>query len=192
MKILNKVIALSLCGAMGLALTACAKNYDGTYKASLDCTDIFSDAMGMELEGTLEAEFILTMEKGEYTIEIDADKFQTDMTDFISSNIDTIIVGLFGTDDEAELDEYATYMGYADAAEMKQGLVDEMMGDISADDFEIGESGKYTVAGDTIKFDSETSDDFDGTVNDGKISIELADDEGIFGGDVELVFEAEK
>ena len=194
MKILNKAIALSLCAAMGLALTACGKNYDGTYKATLDCTDIMSDAMdGIELDGTIEADFILTMEKGEYTIEIDAEKFESDMNDFISANIDNILIASFGTDDMDTLNEYATYMGYADYEEMKAGFLDEVMSSFSADDFELDESGKYSVVGDTIKFDSDSSDDFDGTVKDGKITVELEDEDGVFGGEeVELVFEAEK
>ena len=142
MKILNKAIALSVCAAMGLALTACAKNYDGTYRATLDCTDIMSNAMdGMELEGTIEADFILTMEKGEYSIEIDADKFETDMNDFINANIDNILIASFGTDDMDTLNEYATYMGYADYEEMKAGFVEEVMGSFSAEDFELDESG---------------------------------------------------
>lgn len=194
MKILNKAIALSLCAAMGLALTACGKNYDGTYRATLDCTDILSESMdGMSLEGTLEADFILTMEKGEYTIELDTDKFEEDLTEFMTNNMDSILKEAFGTDDEAELDEYATYMGYADYAEMKEGFLDEMMSSFSEEDFELDESGKYTVAGDTIKFDSDTSDDFDGEVKDGKITVQLEDEDGVFGGEeVELVFEAEK
>lgn len=193
MKIFNKVIALSVCAAMGLALTACAKNYDGTYRATLDCTDIMADAMeGIELEGTIEADFILTMEKGEYTIEIDGDKFETDMNAFIESNIDNILIASFGTDDLDTLNEYATYMGYADYEEMKAGFMEEVMGSFSADDMAIDESGKYSVVGDTIKFDSDTSDDFDGTVKDGKISVALEDD-SVFGGEeVELVFEADK
>lgn len=194
MKILNKAIALSLCAVMGLALTACAKNYDGTYRATLDCTDIMSDAMdGMELEGTIEADFILTMEKGEYTIEIDTDKFETDMNDFITANIDNILIASFGTDDMDTLNEYATYMGYADYEEMKAGFIEEVMGSFSSEDFELDESGKYSVVGDTIKFDSDTSDDFDGSVKDGKISVALEDEDGVFGGEeVELVFEADK
>ena len=194
MKILNKAIALSLCAAMGLALTACGKNYDGTYRATLDCTDILSESMdGMALDGTLEAEFILTMEKGEYTIELDTDKFQEDLEEFMTNNMDSILKDAFGTDDEAELDEYATYMGYADFAEMKDGFLEEMISSLSEEDFEIDESGKYTVAGDTIKFDSDTSDDFDGEVKDGKIIVELEDEDGVFGGEeVELEFEAEK
>ena len=193
MKIFNKVIALSVCAAMGLALTACGKNYDGTYRATLDCTDIMADAMeGIELEGTIEADFILTMEKGEYTIEIDGDKFETDMNAFIESNIDNILIASFGTDDLDTLNEYATYMGYADYEEMKAGFMEEVMGSFSADDMAIDESGKYSVVGDTIKFDSDTSDDFDGTVKDGKISVALEDD-SVFGGEeVELVFEADK
>ena len=91
------------------------------------------------------------------------------------------------------LNEYATYMGYADYEEMKAGFVEEVMGSFSAEDFELDESGKYSVVGDTIKFDSDTSDDFDGSVKDGKITVELEDEDGVFGGEeVELVFEADK
>jgi len=76
---------------------------------------------------------------------------------------------------------------------MKAGFLDEVMSSFSAEDFELDESGKYSVVGDTIKFDSDTSDDFDGTVKDGKITVELEDEDGVFGGEeVELVFEAEK
>ena len=104
MKILNKASALSLCAAMGLALTACGKSYDGTYKATYDCTDIFADSMGMDadLEGTIEVDFILTLEKGEYKVEVDSEKLEEDFTEYMSNNMDAMLkaanVELVGTE----------------------------------------------------------------------------------------------
>ena len=117
MKILDKVIAITLCASMALALTACGKDYNGTYRAKLDCTELFSNGfsegagMDVTLEGDLEAEFILKMINGEYWLELDADKFEDDMTEYISSNMDNILLALFETDDMSELEEYASYMG---------------------------------------------------------------------------------
>ena len=53
------------------------------------------------------------------------------------------------------------------------------------------DNGTYTVSGDTIKFDSEDNDDFDGEVDGKEITIEVEDDDGMFGDDLTLVFEIE-
>jgi len=185
MKILDKAIAISLCAAMGLSLTACAKSYDGTYRASYDMTDMLEESMGgMDLDGTLEVDFILTLEKGEYEIEIDAEKFADDYAEFMSANGDSIIADAFGTDDPDELAEYAELLGYGSYDEMKEDMFSAS--EISADDMEYDETGKYTVSGDKITFDGG---DAEGEIKDGNIVVELEDDEF---GEIELNFELEK
>ena len=194
MKILNKAIALSLCAAMGLAVSACGlgKNYDGTYKATYDCTEIFADSMGMDvdLEGTLEVDFILTLEKGEYKMTVDSDKFEEDFTEYMTNNIDAMLKSAFGTDDEDEIAEYASYLGYEDYDDMKQGMLDDLMTSIDFEDLDdASDEGKYSVKGDTIVFDSDDGDDTEGTIKDDTITIEWEDDDF---GDMELEFELEK
>lgn len=195
MKILNKAIALALCATMGVAVSACGlgKSYDGTYKATYDCTDIFTDSMGMDadLEGTIEVEFILTLEKGEYEMTINSDKFEEDFTTYMSNNMDAILKAAFGTDDEDEIAEYAVYMGYEDYDSLKAGMLEEMMASVDFDDLdEASDEGKYTVKGDTIVFESsEGGDDTEGTVKDDTITIEWEDEDF---GDMELNFELEK
>ena len=170
-----------------------AKDYDGTYRATLDCTDIFTDSMGMDadLEGTIEVEFILTLEKGEYEMTINSDKFEEDFTTYMSNNMDAILKAAFGTDDEDEIAEYAVYMGYEDYDSLKAGMLDEMMASVDFDDLdEASDEGKYSVKGDTIVFESsEGGDDTEGTVKDDTITIEWEDEDF---GDMELNFELEK
>ena len=193
MKILNKAIALTLCAAAGLSLTACGKSYDGTYKATYDCSDVFADALGgVELDGELNVEFTLTLEKGEYELELDGDTFQANAEEYFSNNMDTIMLASFGASDISEIEDYATMLGYADYDEMKADMLDMMMAEFDSDEMNVTDSGKYTVKGDVIEFDSDDNEDFDGEVNDGKITLVMEDEDDIFGGDVELVFEAEK
>ncbi len=193
MKNFNKVIALSLCAALGLSLTACKKSYDGTYKATVDITDQVEEEAGLDydLTGTLEVEFTLTMEKGEYTIEMNSDKFKEDMESFYDANMDTILMESFGTDDISEIEQYAQYMGYEDYDALKADMLETAMSSFDDDDVVYEDNGTYTVSGDTIKFDSEDNDDFDGEVDGKEITIEVEDDDGMFGDDLTLVFEIE-
>ena len=76
---------------------------------------------------------------------------------------------------------------------MKDAMFDAVMDGFDINDFKLNESGTYIVVGDTIKFDSKTSDDFEGKGKDGEIIIEMADDDEFFGSDtLELVFELEE
>jgi hypothetical protein len=193
MKNFNKVIALSLCAALGLSLTACKKSYDGTYKATVDITEQVEEGAGLDydLTGSLEVEVTLTMEKGEYTIEMNSDKFKEDMETFYSDNMDTILMESFGTDDVSEIEEYAQYMGYEDYDALKADMLETAMSSFDDDDIVFEDNGTYTVSGDTIKFDSEDNDDFDGEVDGKEITIEVEDDDAMFGDDLTLVFEIE-
>ena len=164
---------------------------EGKYTASFDCSDAFVEGMGVDvdLEGNLDAEFELKLEKGEYELVLDGDSFKANCEEYLSNNMDAILKAAFGTDDEAELAEYATYLGYADYDEMKAGMLEETMSSFDSEELDVSDSGKYTVKGDVINFDSEDNEDFDGEVTDGKITIVMEDEDGIFGGDVELKFE---
>ncbi len=198
MKILNRIIAIALCAATGFSLTACGKNYDGTYRATTDVTDVFVDGFnkgaGMEiaLEGELDADFILTLENGKYEMTLDTDKLEEDLDAYMTNNIDTILKTIIGIEDEDELNELVTYMGYADYSEMKDEMLNEITSSYSADDLDFSDSGKYTVSGDTIKFISDDVEAYTGDVKDGNITIEMEDEDAVFGGDaLVLVFKAE-
>ena len=193
MKILNKAVAVTICATMGLALTACGKNYDGKYVATYDCAEIFAQSTGTDIdfEGSMVVDFVLELEDGEYEIDIDPDKFEESLEGFVTENIDVILQYFMGTDDPEELEEYATYLGYSNYDELAEAFVDEFMSEVDIDDFSLDETGKFVVFGSEIKFDSDSGDDFVGDIKDGEITIEMEGDEDLFGSDtVELVFEA--
>ena len=199
MKTLNKLISITLCASMALALTSCAKDLNGKYRAKVECSDLFANSfsegagMDIDFEGELEAEFILTMINGDYWLELDTDKFETDLTGYIYDNLDPILYALFDTDDQSELAEYATYMGYSNYDEMKDAMYDVIMEDFDINDFKLNENGSYIVVGDTIRFDSDSEEDFEGKVDGKTITIKMESDEAAFGSDnMELVFEFEE
>ncbi len=163
---------------------------EGKYTATYDCSDVFADALGgIELDGELNVEFNLTLEKGKYELELDGDSFRANAEEYFTNNMDAILKASFDTDDEELLAEYATMLGYDDYDAMKADMFDMIMSEFDSDEISITDSGKYTVKGDVIEFDSDDSDDFDGEVKDGKIILVVEDEDDIFGYDLELVFE---
>ena len=166
---------------------------DGTWKCEYDLTEILEGSFdsGVDLEGSVVMDFTLVMDDGEYDIEMDGDQFALDFTAFIENNLDTLLFEAFGTTDPDELNEYADILGYEDYDAMMDDWKAIMLESVEEEDFNITDSGTYSIDGSTITFDSDKGDDFDGEFKDGKISFSYADEDNIMGGE-DFVLEFEK
>ena len=165
---------------------------DGTWKCQYDLTEVLEDRFDsdVDFDGSVVMDFTLVMDDGKFDIEMDGEKFGTDFTAFIENNLDTLMYDALGTSDPDELDEFADILGYDDYQAMVDDMLDMMLESVEEEDFDITDSGTYSIDGSTITFDSDSGDDFDAEFKDGKISFSYSDEDDIMGGeDFVLVFE---
>lgn len=108
------------------AITGKNKNseihYDRYYE--LDCTDAASDALSdavgsnLRCSGEVMAVFHLTMDDGEFTLELDRDSLDESLEDFVYENADSVLKAQLTAagqaTDEASLNAYAVSIGYSD------------------------------------------------------------------------------
>ena len=125
--------------------------------AELDCTDAaaeaLSDAIGSKVRCTGEviATFNLTMDEGEYTMELDRKDLDAQLEDFVFENADGILKAQLAAagqaTDAAALNEYAVTIGYADWNAAVNATADSLMSGSFERDTEgdIAFEGTYTI-----------------------------------------------
>ena len=149
------------------------KSVDGTYKATLDITDKFiayvADEFGIKMPSGLDGKIYisenLVLKKGQYEVTVDHDAYINNIKVFVENNIDKIIMNMLGTTSSLGLDTLAKLAGYADYADMRQQILDQVMTNIETINTSgLESSGTYTVNDNLITFKSPTNT-FSGTIN---------------------------
>ncbi len=128
-----------------------AIHYDRYFE--LDCTDAaadaLSDAVGSNLRCTGEvfAIFHLTMDEGEFTLELDRDLLDEDLENFVYENADSILKAQLTAagqaTDAASLNDYAVSIGYTDWNAAVKATADSLM----KGSFERATEGEITYKG---------------------------------------------
>lgn len=149
------------------------KSVDGTYKATLDITDKFvayvSEEFGIKMPSGLDGKIYisenLVLKKGQYEVTVDHDAYINNIKVFVENNIDKIIMNMLGTTSSLGLDTLAKLAGYADYADMRQQILDQVMTNIETINTSgLESSGTYTVNDNLITFKSST-DTFSGKLD---------------------------
>ena len=149
------------------------KSIDGTYKASLDITDKFvsyvskefSIKMPSDLEGNIYISETLVLKNGQYEVTIDHDAFKKNIKTFVENNIDKIIMNMLGTTSPLGLDALAKVAGYADYADMRQQILNQVTENIeSINTSGLESTGTFTINDNLVTFKSPT-DTFTGTLD---------------------------
>ena len=170
----------------------------GDYVAVYDLTELLgselADALGDDttLTGTIEATFMLSIyDDGSFYFTLDSESLKSDLTDYISNNMDALFMTAFGATSVDELEDYAQLLGYDSYDALKADLgdqIEESMTDNSIDNVEV--TGTYTVEGNQITLDSDEDGSLSTTmtIENGNIVADVdMSDSGI--GSIQLVFE---
>ncbi len=135
-------------------------HYDRYYE--LDCTDAASDALSdavgsnLRCSGEVMAVFHLTMDEGEFTLEMDRDSLDESLEEFVYENADQILKAQLAAagqaTDDASLNAYAVSIGYADWKAAVQATADSLIkGSFErATEGEISYSGTYEIGKDGV------------------------------------------
>ena len=146
---------------------------EGTFKSTLDITDKFVAYVASEfevtmpddLQGTINISATLTLKDGKYSVTVERDAFVRNINAYIENNIDKIIMKKLGTTSSVALDTLAKLGGYADYADLRQDILNQVKDSVnSIDTSGLESSGTYKVEDDKITFTSG-SDVFYGTVD---------------------------
>ena len=149
------------------------KKLEGTFKSTLDITDKFVSYVASEfevsmpddLQGTINISATLTLKDGKYSVTVERDAFVRNINSYIENNIDKIIMKKLGTTSTVALDTLAKLGGYADYADLRQDILNQVKDSVnSIDTSGLESSGTYKVDDNTITFTSG-SDTFYGTVD---------------------------
>ena len=139
------------------------KKVDGTYKATVDITDRFtayvSNEFGIKmpsgLEGRINITATLVLANGSYEVTVDRDAFISNIKTFVETNIDRIIMNMLGTTSSIGLDTLAKVAGYADYADMRKQILDQVTGTLeTVNTSGLESSGKFTLNDDVITLTS--------------------------------------
>jgi len=200
MKKLTKLTSVILCGAFAFGLCGCGANkYDGEYKATYDFSELLIDELGefyefdsSEEANTVDVDFYLTLEEGEFSIVLDGDSFKDSLTTFMDANLDNILLAAFGVDTMEEMESMLTLAGYDDYDSFREEMLSTIVDSCDDVDFDEYETeGEFTVNKDgTIDFETDDGDEIEAEIDDDTIIFDLEVDEATFGSDsIELVFE---
>ena len=146
---------------------------EGTFKSTLDITDKFVAYVASEfevtmpddLQGTINISATLTLKDGKYSVTVERDAFVRNINAYIENNIDKIIMKKLGTTSSVALDTLAKLGGYADYADLRSDILNQVKDSVnSIDTSGLESSGTYKVDDDKITFTSG-SDVFYGTVD---------------------------
>lgn len=130
--------------------------------AELDCTDAasdaFSEAIGSNVrcQGEVVASFHLTMDEGQFTLELDRDALDQDLEEFVFENTDAILKNQLASSgvntDAASLNEYAVSIGYADWTAAVNATADSLTGRSfeRLTEGEISYKGTYEIGKDDV------------------------------------------
>ena len=149
------------------------KSIDGTYKATLDITDKFVDYVSKEfsikmpsdLEGNIYITETLVLKNGQYEVTVDRDAYIKNIKSFVEKNIDKIIMNMLGTTSSIGLDALAKLAGYADYADMRQQILNQVTDSIeSINTSGLESTGTFTVNDNMITLKSST-DTMTGTID---------------------------
>lgn len=156
------------------------KSVDGTYKATVDVTDKFvayiSSEYGIkmpsDLEGRINITTTLVLRNGSYEVTVDRDSFVRNIKTFVDTNIDKIIMNMLGTTSSLGLDTLAKLAGYADYADMRQQILDQVTGSIETINTSgLESSGKFVLNDDVITLTSATDTMYGKIDNYGVITV---------------------
>ena len=117
------------------------------------------------LDGKIYISENLVLKKGQYEVTVDHDAYINNIKVFVENNIDKIIMNMLGTTSSLGLDTLAKLAGYADYADMRQQILDQVMTNIETINTSgLESSGTYTVNDNLITFKSST-DTFSGKLD---------------------------
>ena len=121
--------------------------------------------MPADLDGKIYVTETLVLKKGQYEVTVDRDAYINNIKVFVENNIDKIIMNMLGTTSSLGLDTLAKLAGYADYADMRQQILDQVMTNIETINTSgLESSGTYTVNDNVITFKS-SADTFSGTID---------------------------
>ncbi len=141
------------------------KKVDGTYTATVDITDKFTDYVSREfgismpagLEGRIYITTTLVLKDGSYEVTVDRDAFISNIKSFVDTNIDKIIMNMLGTTSPVGLDALAKVAGYTDYTDMKRQIIAQVTGTLETINTSgLESSGKFTLNDDVITLTSPT------------------------------------
>ena len=156
------------------------KKVDGTYKATVDITDKFvayvsnefSIKMPSDLEGRIFISATLVLKDGKYDVTIDRDAFVSNVKTFVETNIDKIIMNMLGTTSSFSLDALAKLAGYADYADMRQQILDQVTSNLETINTSgLESSGKFVLNDDVVTLTSSTDTIYGKVDNFGVITV---------------------
>ena len=156
------------------------KKVDGTYNATVDITDKFvayvskefNVSMPSDLEGRINIKATLVLKNGSYEVTIDRDSFVSNIKTFFETNIDKIIMNTLGTTSSLGLDTLAKVAGYADYADMRKQILDQVTGGLETINTSgLESSGKFVLNDDVITLTSATDTMYGKIDNYGVITI---------------------
>ena len=156
------------------------KKIDGTYKATVDITDKFvayvsnefSIKMPSNLEGRIYINATLVLKDGKYDVTVDRDAFVSNVKTFVETNIDKILMNMLGTTSSFSLDALAKLAGYADYADMRQQILDQVTSNLETINTSgLESSGKFVLNDDVVTLTSATDTMYGKVDNFGVITV---------------------
>lgn len=178
---LSKITALVLCACVSFSFMGCTKNYDGDYVATYDFTDEFNKSLDDSIgdgttdnfTGSVEFEFNLTLDDGEYTIELSEDSVKDSIASYMNENIDELLMSMSGATSVDDLETVAVNFGFDSYDDLRDNMLSSISDSFENQDFSANDEGEFDIKKDTIEFTSDDSDDFEGTIEDDIISVSL-------------------
>ena len=105
------------------------------------------------------------VKNGQYEVTVDRDAYIKNIKTFVENNIDKIIMNMLGTTSSFGLDALAKVAGYADYADMRQQILNQVTDSIeSINTSGLESTGTFTVNDNLVTFKSPT-DTFTGTLD---------------------------